>query len=85
MNNKLLRDIRKELKNKGYQVKKSRTNTHIGTIPINYTTEYFIKGNMIFEIERDLNDDTIRTWLHYYGINGKEDMAIKLTDVLNLA
>lgn len=80
--NKLLKDIRKELKNKGYNKSTSRTNRYIGTMHLNYITEYFIKGNLVFEIERDLSNSTITTRLHY---NGKEHKEIMLADVINLA
>ena len=45
-------------------------------------TEYFIKGNLVFEIERDLTRSVITTRLHY---NGKEHKEIMLADVINLA
>ena len=80
--NKLLKDIRKELKNKGYNKSTSRTNRYIGTMHLNYTTEYFIKGNLLFEVERDLNNNTITARLHY---NGKEHKEIRLADILSLA
>ena len=83
--NKLLKDIRKELKNKGYNKSTSRTNRYIGTMHLNYTTEYFIKGNLLFEIERDLNNNTITTRLFYNGTNGKETKEIRLADILSLA
>lgn len=80
--NDLLRKIRKELRNKGYKEQKSRTNRFIGTMHLNYITEYFIKGNLVFEIERDLSNNTITTRLHY---NGKEHKEIRLADILSLA
>ena len=80
--NELLRQVRKELRNKGYKESKSRTNRHIGTMHWNYITEYFIKGNLIFEIEKDLTRNVITTQLHY---NGKEHKEIRLADVLSLA
>ena len=80
--NKLLRQVRKGLRNKGYKESKSRTNRHIGTMHWNYITEYFIKGNLVFEIERDLTRNVITTQLHY---NGKEHKKIRLADVLSLA
>ena len=49
---------------------------------LNYITEYFIKGNLVFEIERDLSNSTITTRLHY---NGKEHKEIRLVDILDLA
>ena len=80
--NKLLKDIRKELKNKGYNKSTSRTNRYIGTMHLNYVIEYVIKGNLVFEIERDLTRNIITTRLHY---NGKEHKEIRLADVINLA
>ena len=83
--NGLLRQVRKELRNKGYTESKSRTNRYIGTMHLNYMTEYFIKGNLLFEIERDLNNNTITTRLFYNGTNGKEIKEIRLADILSLA
>ena len=80
--NELLKQVRKELRNKGYNESKSRTNRHIGTMHWNYITEYFIKGNLVFEIERDLTRSVITTQLHY---NGKEHKEIRLADILSLA
>ena len=79
--NELLKQVRKELRNKGYKESKSRTNRYIGTIHLNYITEYFIKGNLIFEIERDLTRSVITTRLHYKG----EHKEIRLADILSLA
>ena len=83
--NELLKQVRKELRNKGYKESKSRTNRYIGTMHLNYITEYFIKGNLVFEIERDLENNTITTRLHYNGKNGEEHKEIMLADVVNLA
>ena len=80
--NDLLKQVKKGLRNKGYMEKKSRTNRYIGTIHFNYITEYFIKGNLVFEIEKDLTRNTITTQLHY---NGKEHKEIRLADILSLA
>ena len=80
--NELLKQVKKGLRNKGYMEKKSRTNRYIGTMHLNYITEYFIKGNLIFEIEKDLEHSTITTRLHY---NGKEHKEIRLADILSLA
>ena len=80
--NELLKQVRKELRNKGYTESKSRTNRYIGTMHLNYITEYFIKGNLVFEIERDLEHNTITTRLHY---DGKEHKEIMLADLVNLA
>ena len=80
--NELLKQVRKELRNKGYNESKSRTNRYIGTIHLNYMTEYFIKGNLVFEIERDLTQSVITTRLHY---DGKEHKEIRLADIINLA
>ena len=83
--NELLKQVRKGLRNKGYNERKSRTNRYIGTMHLNYMTEYFIKGNLLFEIERDLNNNTITTRLFYNGTNGKEIKEIRLADILSLA
>lgn len=80
--NELLKQVRKELRNKGYTKSKSRTNRYIGTMHLSYITEYFIKGNLVFEIERDLEHNTITTQLHY---DGKEHKEIMLADIINLA
>ena len=80
--NELLKQVRKELRNKGYTESKSRTNRYIGTMHLSYITEYFIKGNLVFEIERDLTRNVITTQLHY---NRKEHKEIRLADVINLA
>ena len=80
--NELLKQVRKGLRNKGYKESKSRTNRYIGTMHLNYMTEYFIKGNLVFEVERDLGNNTITTRLHY---NGKEHKEIRLADILSIA
>lgn len=80
--NDLLKQVRKELRNKGYKESKSRTNRYIGAIHLNYTTEYFIKGNLVFEIERDFIHNIITTQLHY---NRQEHKEIRLADILSLA
>ena len=76
--NGLLRQVRKELRNKGYKESKSRINRY----HLSFIFEYFIKGNLVFEIERDLTRNVITTQLHY---NGKEHKEIRLADVLSLA
>lgn len=80
--NELLKQVRKELRNKGYKESKSRTNRYIGTMHLNYITEYFIKGNLVFEVERDLTRNIITAQLHY---NRKEHKKIGLADILSLA
>ena len=79
--NKLLRQVRKGLRDKGYKESKSRTNRYIGTMHLSFITEYFIKGNLVFEIERDLTQSVITTRLHYKG----EHKEIRLADILSLA
>ena len=86
--NELLRQVRKELRNKGYKESKRRINRHIGTIHLSFIIEYFIKGNLVFEIERDLTRierdltrSVIITRLHYKG----EHKEIRLADILSLA
>lgn len=83
--NQLLKDIRADLKNKGYKKSTSRCNRHIGSLHLNYVTEYFIKGNLLFEIEKDLNNSTITATLYYNGKNGKEEREIRLADITSLA
>ena len=79
--NELLKQVRKGLRNKGYEESKSRTNRYIGTIHFSFINEYFIKGNLVFEIERDLRRNVIITRLHYKG----KHKEIRLADVLSLA
>lgn len=80
--NDFLKKIRKELKQKGYKQSKSRTNRYLGGMHLNYAIECFIKGNLIFEIEKDLNYNTIITRLYYKNEIPKQ---IMLADVLDLA
>ena len=50
--NELLKQVKKGLRNKGYMEKKSRTNRYIGTMHLNYITEYFIKGNLYLKLKK---------------------------------
>ena len=77
----LLKQVRKGLREKGYKKSMSRTNRDIGTIHLSFMNEYFIKGNLVFEIEKDLSRNVIITRLHYKG----EHKEIRLADVLSLA
>ena len=83
--NDFIKEVRKALKEKGYKKSISRTNRHIGTIHFNLIIEYYIKGNMVFEFDRDLNENTIRTFLHYNGNNREEFKELRLADVLTVA
>ena len=76
-----IKKVRKALKEKGYKKSISCTNRHIGTMHFNLITEYYIKDNMVFEFERDLNENTIRTFLHYNG----HIEEFNLADVLTVA
>lgn len=84
--NELQKEIRRVLKKKGYTRKFERHNFFSGSIHFNTATEYFIKGNTLFEIERDLEQNMISAVLHYYPKNGeKERRNIPLAEVLKLA
>lgn len=83
--NELLKQVRADLKNKGYKRNTSRCNRYIGSLHLNYITEFFIKGSLLFEIEKDLNNNTITATLYYNGKNGREEREIRLTDILSLA
>lgn len=84
--NELQKEVRRILKEKGYIRKASRTNRYIGAIHFNSMTEYFIKGNLIFEVERDLENGVVSAMLHYYNTNGeKEHKNVRLADIKDLA
>ena len=83
--NELLKQVRKELRNKGYKRSTSRCNRYIGSLHLNYTTEFFIKGSLLFEIEKDLDNNTITATLYYNGKNGREEREIRLEDITSLA
>ena len=80
-----LKTIKKELRAKNYVEKTSRVNTRIGAMHFNYVYEYFIKGSLMFEIEKDLNKNTISAKMHYKDANVKELKNIRLADILDLA
>lgn len=85
--NGFLREIRKLLKNKGYNKTISRCNRYIGTMHLNYIYEYYTKANekIMFEIERDLENNTINAMLHFKDENGKNDFKrIMLADIKDL-
>ena len=78
--NDFLKEIRAELRNKGYKESKSRTNRYIGSLHLNSITEYFIKGKTIFEIEKDLENGIVITYLHF-----EDDFKeIRLADIKDL-
>ena len=79
--NELLKQVRKGLRNKGYKESKRRINRYIGTIHLSFIIEYFIKGNLVIEIERDLSRNVIITRLYH---NGKEH-EVMLADIVDLA
>lgn len=84
--NDLQKEIRRTLQEKGYTRKFERHNYFLGSIHFNTATEYFIKGNTLFEVERDLERNMISAVLHYYPRNGKkEHRSIPLGDILKLA
>ena len=86
--NDFLKEIRKELKNKGYNMSMSRTNRYIGTMHLNYVNEYYTrpKTNIMFEIEKDLENNTMSAMLHFKDENGKNDFKrIRLADIIDLA
>ena len=84
--NKFLREIRKELKNKGYNKTISKTNQNLGGLHIQYTNEYYTKphGNIMFEIEKDMINNTLKTRLWYIENNRKNVKDIRLADIKDL-
>lgn len=85
--NSYLKKIRKELKNKGYNVSMSRTNRYIGTMHLNYVYEYYTrpKTNIMFEIEKDLENNTMSAMLHFKDENGKANFKnIRIADIKDL-
>lgn len=84
--NDLQRKIRKTLEKKNYKRKFHRTNCYVGDVHLNSTTEYFMKGYLTFEIERDLERKVIKTIMHVYlPYNDEIHKNIKLEDILILA
>lgn len=86
--NGYLREIRKDLKNKGYNKAISKCNRYIGTMHLNYVNEYYTrpKTNIMFEIEKDLENNTMSAMLHFKDENGKNDFKrIRLADIIDLA
>jgi len=86
--NDFLSKIRQSLKNNGYNKKISKCNRYIGTIHLNYIYEYYTKenGKIMFEIERDLENNVISTKLHFKDDNGKLCYKnIRLADIKDLA
>ena len=86
--NGFLKEIRKDLKSKGYDKTISRCNRHIGNIHFNYIYEYYTKAysNVMFEIEKDLANNSVSAKLHYIDNNGnKRFKNIMLSDIKDLA
>lgn len=85
--NKFLREVRKDLKNKGYNKTISKTNQNLGGLHINYVYEYFTKANtnIMFEIEKDLINNVVSAKIHYFNENGLKDFKeIRLADIKDL-
>ena len=85
--NSYLREIRKDLKNKGYNKTISKCNRYIGNMHLNYVYEYYTraKTNKMLEIEKDLEHNTISAKLHFRDENGKSDFKnIRITDIKDL-
>lgn len=84
--NKFLKEVRKILKNKNYNKTISKCNRHIGTMHLNYVYEYYTKpkNNVMFEIEKDLSNNTLNVKMHYKKDNKLELINIRLADVKDL-
>lgn len=84
---KFIRDIRKTLKSKGYNKTISRCNRKIGTMHFNYIYEYYTrpKTNIMFEFEKDLENNTINAKMHHKDKNNRlELIPIRLADIKDL-
>lgn len=84
--NNFLKDIRKVLKNKGYNKTISKTNRSIGGIRLNSIFESYTKpgSNIMFEIEKDLINNEIITVLWFKeneSLNRKEIMLSSIKDL----
>lgn len=82
-----LREIRKTLKNKGYNKTISKCNRYIGTIHLNYVYEYYTKKgcNIVFEIERDLEENSVNAKMYIYDKFGDKTFKnIMLADIKGL-
>lgn len=85
--NRFLREVRKELKNKGYNKTISKTNRKLGYMQINYITEYYTRKNtnIMFEIERDLTENVVSAKINYYDDNGRLQFKnIRLASIKDL-
>ncbi len=85
--NDFLKEVRKTLKNKGYNKTISKCNRKIGGMQLNYIYEYYTKpkANIMFEIEKDLINNTLTTRLNYFDNNGlKTFKEIRLADIKDL-
>ena len=85
--NVFLKEIRKTLKNKGYNKTISKCNRYIGSMHLNYVYEYYTKANekIMFEIEKDLTNNSVGAKLHFRDENGKLNFKeIRLADITDL-
>lgn len=83
--NDYIKALRKDLRAKGYIQKNSRTNCHIGSMHLNYMTEYWFGNKIMFEIERDLENNVVSAKLWSKDDNGKNDFKnIRLADIRDL-
>lgn len=85
--NVFLKEIRKTLKNKGYNKTISKCNRYIGSMHLNYVYEYYTKANekIMFEIEKDLTNNSVGAKLHFRDENGKLNFKeIRLADIKDL-
>lgn len=80
--NELIRKIRKELRANDFIEHKSRTNRYIGSMHLNYWNEFYGKNHVIFEIERDLNESTVKCRFYYKEVE-KEIRLADIFDILN--
>lgn len=82
--NLYLKNVKKELRKKGYRECISTTNRHIGGIYLCYKTSDFIKGNLVFEFQLDKVNNTLSTYM-WVKDNNLESKKIMLSEVLELA
>ena len=85
--NIFLKEVRKTLKEKNYNKTISRCNRKIGGMQLNYIYEYYTrpKTNIMFEIEKDIINNTLKTKLHFFDNNGlKTFKEIRLADIKDL-
>lgn len=80
--NALQGKIRARLQEMGYIRETERQNDFLG----NTMTEYYIKGDKIFEIERDLDNACVSaTYCKYEGKQLIKRESVRLGDVLEIA